>query len=300
MKKVIAIIVVVLILGGGGFFFYYNSYLRFTDGFTDCPVKAFRAAGTSPDAAFGFVTEQALGSLSITEKCSIDCRHGNTMACVIYGLAVHEGVFVFQSEKESASILEKACNKGETLACEIGQLAEKRAEEKKKAAAEAAAREANKESLELVAKAKGEAHRLRKQAIAHFGGREGPMISSSMLKWYAETVQYLLYDKPLLSQMHRIPGVQVDKGLGLKELIETKYVGGEGKPDIEKLKEFLDKFKRLGVMQIRLDYRVEKKKESELNKTHGYFRAKHTFLYHEAGVELEIYERLESALSQPS
>jgi len=65
----------------------------------------------------------------------------------------------------------------------------------------------------------------------------------------------------------------------------------------EIIKEFFDEFKRLGVLQIRLDYYVERKKESQIPKRHGYFKAKHTFLFHVAEVELEIYEFLESALS---
>ncbi|MCP4679680.1 MAG: hypothetical protein GY854_30150 [Deltaproteobacteria bacterium] len=295
MKKVI-IIVVVLFLAGGGGFYYYSNYLRFTDDFTDCPVTAFRGAATSTESAIGFVTEDALVSLSFTEKCSLDCRNDNVMACVLYGLAMHKGVFVVQSDKESTSMLKRACDKGESLGCQFLEWGEKKAAEKAKAEAEAAAREANKEALEIIAKARGEAKRLRHEATKHFKGGTGPMLSASMLKWYNDTCDYLLYDKPLLSQMHRIPGVQVGKGLGFKEFVEAKYLGGEGKPDVKLVKEFLDKFKRLGVMQIKLDYRVEKKKERDLKKTHGYFRAKHTFLYNEADVETQIFEALEKAL----
>ncbi len=296
MKKVIISIVVVLVLAGGGGFYYYNNYLRFTDDFTDCPVTAFRAVGTSCDAAAGFVTEDALVSLSVTEKCSIDCRHDNVMACVLYGLAMYKGVFVMQSDKESASMLKRACDKGESLGCRLVEWNEKKAAEKAKIEAEAQAREANKEALEIIAKAKREAERLRHGATKYFKGGTGPMLSASMLKWHSDTCDYLLYDKPLLSQMHRIPGVKVDKGLGLGEFVEAKYLSGEGKPDVTLVKEFLDKFKRLGVMQIKLDYRVEKKKERDLKKTHGYFRAKHTFLYNEADVETQIYETIEKAL----
>ncbi|MCP4603878.1 MAG: hypothetical protein GY847_25720 [Proteobacteria bacterium] len=296
MKKIIAVIVVALVGAGVGFYFYYSNHLRFTDAFTDCPVAAFRAQATSDDAAYGFVTETSLVSLSNTERCSLDCRHGNIMACVIYGLAMQKGIFVLKSDKESVKILDKACNKGEPLACKLADRAERMAEEKKKAEAEAAAKEANKKKLLKIAKAKGEALRLRHKALDHFGGRKGPMVSGSMLRWYNDTCKYLLYNKPLLSQMHQIPGVRVKKGLSLKELIDAKYLSGEEGPNLELLGEFLAKFKRLGVMQIRLDYRVEKKKESEIKKTHGYFRAKHTFLYNAAGAELEIFGRIEKPL----
>jgi hypothetical protein len=116
MKKVIVIVAILLVLCGGGFYYYYTSHLRFTDAFTECPVAAFRKQATSASDAAGFVTEESLGSLKKTEKCSLDCRNGNTMACVLYGLAVGQGVFAVKSDKASAEILDRACKKGESLA----------------------------------------------------------------------------------------------------------------------------------------------------------------------------------------
>ena len=90
--KIVVVVIVLLLLGGGlGFYFYYDSVLRFTDDFTDCPVADFRSSATSVDAATEWVTEQSLGSLKITERCSLDCLHGNHMACVLYGLAHEAG-----------------------------------------------------------------------------------------------------------------------------------------------------------------------------------------------------------------
>jgi len=297
MKKVVIIVVILLVVGGGGFYYCYNAHLRFTDAYTDCPVAAFRAQATSADSAANFVTEESLGSLQNTEKCSVDCRHDNKMACVLYGLAVEKGVFTVQSESESQSILSKACSQGETLACDLEQRAKRLKEEKEKELADEARKEANKSKLLLIGKEKGGAVQRKTAAVAHFKGGTGAMKTPAMKGWYEDTIQYLLYDKPALYQMHKIPGVQVKKGLELKEFIENQYLSGDGEPDIEMIKAFLDKFKRLGVMQIRLDYYVEKKKESEIKKTHGYFRAKHTFLYHVAEVELELLERLEKIFS---
>lgn len=297
MKKVIIIIVVLLVLGGGGFYFFYNNHLRFTDAYTDCPVAAFRNQATSADSAAQFVTEANLGSLKNTEKCSVDCRHDNKMACVLYGLAVGEGIFTVKSEDESESILSKACTQGETLACDLNERAKRVKQEREAKEAEEARREANKGKLITIGKEKGSAVKRKNDAVAHFKGGTGYMTRNSMVGWYEDTVMYLLYDKPALYQMHKIPGVKIEKGLGLKEFIEANYLSGEGDPDIEKIKAFLDKFKRLGVMQIRLDYYVEKKKESQIKKTHGYFRAKHTFLWHVAKMELELLERLEKTFS---
>ncbi len=297
MKKVIIIASVLLVVAGGGFYYCYDSHLRFMDAYTDCPVAAFRAEATSAEEAANFISKENLESLKNTEKCSIDCSHDNTMACVLYGLAVGEGVFTVQSDSESEHILSKACAAGETLACDLEARSKRLREEREREQAAAARKEANKHLLLLIAKEKGNAVKRQSQATAHFGGGKGPISSPSMVKWYEETVAYLLYDKPALYKMHEVPGSEAKKGLGLKEFIESHYLAGEGDPDIEMIKAFLDKFKRLGVMQIRLDYYVEKKKESEIKKSHDYFRAKHTFLYRLAVTELEILAQLEKIFS---
>ena len=237
MKKVIIIIVILLVLGGGGFYYYYNSHLRFTEGFTECPVAQFRAAATSAHNAAEFVSEASLGSLQKTEKCSVDCRHGNKMACILYGLAVAEGIFTVKSESEATSIFNKACEQGETLACDLNERAKKLKEEAEKEALAAERKKANKEKLILIGKEKGGAAKRKSDALAHFKGGKGTINNSGMIKWYEDTIQYLLYDKPALYQMHKTPGVQVQKGLGLEEFFEAQYLSGEGYPDMDKIKD---------------------------------------------------------------
>jgi hypothetical protein len=299
-KKLIIICIMAVVLIGGagvGYYFYYDSVLRFSDDHTVCPVKAFRVAATSPKGAMEFVTTESMGSLTITGQCGLACDHDNTMACALYGIALQKGVHVMKSLKDAKKAFKRGCDKRESLACQLDSQASEYDEAQKRAKAEAKAKEANRDVLREIAKAKSQAAQRMQRALAHFNGRKGPMISPSMLEWHADNVQYLLYDKPYLATKHKVPGFQVKKGQGLKALVVSKYTGGEKKPDFELIKKFLDTFKRYGINQIRLDYRVEKKKETDIPKKHGYFRAKHTFLYHVAEAELEIFELLESTLS---
>jgi hypothetical protein len=298
MKLKIIIIVLVLLLGGAGIggYFYYDSVLRFTDDFTDCPVLAFRAAATTPEAAVGFVSEASMSSLKITERCSLDCMNGNHMACVIYGIAQQEGVFVVQSASGSQETLSKACNRGESLACQLEQHAKDKAEQEAKAVAVAAAREKFKGTLRDISKARDKVGRVIADALGYYSGNKGPMVSGSMTKWYTGTARYLLYDKPSLSQMHKLDSPVKGKP-PLKEFVLTKYMGGTTEPNFGLIQEFFEKFMRLGVQQIKLDYYVEKKKESQIPKRHGYFRAKHCFLYNAGQVYLEVIELLEKDIN---
>ena len=298
MKLKIVIVVIVLLLagGGGGFYFYYDSHLRFTDSFTDCPVTAFRQAATDPESAIGFVTEQSLPSLKITERCGLDCDHKNYMACVIYGIAKQKGVFVVESPEESQEVLDKACNHGEALACQLEEHARNKVAEEAKAAAQDEERAKYKDVLRELERARNNVKQVIGEALAYNNGREGPMVSGSMTKWYTGTMRYLLYDKPSLYQFHKT-GVAVTEKPPLKEFVLAKYMGSETEPNFDLLKEFFEKFMRLGIQQIKLDYYVEKKKESDLPKKHGYFRAKHCFLYNSGQTYLEILEMLEKDIN---
>jgi hypothetical protein len=298
MKLKIAIIVLVVILvgAGGGFYWYYDSHLRFTDSFTDCPVTAFRAAATSPESAIGFVTEESMKSLQITERCGLDCAHDNYMACVIYGIAKQEGVFVVDSPSESQEVLDKACNHGESLACQLEEHAREQAEEAVRAKAVAEAREKYKNTIRELEKSRINVKQVVAEALAYNKGREGPMVSGPMTKWYLGTVRYLLYEKPSLYQFHQT-GVSVKEKPPLKEFVLAKYMGGEQEPNFGLIKEFFEKMLRLGIQQIKLDYFVEKKKESDLPARHGYFRAKHCFLYNAGNTYLEILDLLEKDIN---
>jgi len=299
MKAKVIIVVIILLLagGGGGFYFYYNSVLRFTDGFTDCPVADFRVAATSADAAVAFVSEQSLVSLAITERCSLDCTNDNHMACVLYGLAKQEGVYVMKSDEESRDNFRKACDRGVALGCDLEKRAAEKVEQAEKAAAREKARESFKEVLQAIEESKRNIGGVMKDALAFFGGNTGPMQGGRMLKWYEGTVSYLLFDKPGLSRMHQVPGMGKLKKTGLKDFVLTKYMGGKQEPDYLMIKEFFEKLMRLGVGQIKLDERVEKKKESDLPKRHPYFRAKHTFLYNAGETHLEIIEEVEKDIN---
>ena len=118
-----------------------------------------------------------------------------------------------------------------------------------------------------------------------------------MMKWYADTSTFLLHDKPQLSKMHQLPG-NYPQDLDLKGFVNAKYRTGPAGLKLDLMAEFFEKFKRLGVKQIRLDHYVEKKKESEIPPKHDYFRAKHTFLYHVAEVELDILNAISKELKQ--
>ena len=290
--KIIVVVIVLLLLGGGlGFYFYYNSVLRFTDDFTDCPVAGFRSSATSVDAATGWVTEESMGSLKITERCSLDCLHGNHMACVLYGLAQQKGVPLMKDLEGSGETLQKACDRGETLGCDLVSRAVTMATAAEKAKAVEAARAASKEVTDAINKRKGEIGHVINAALGHFNGNSGPMKTGGMMKWYTGTVKYLLFDTPLLSQMHQVPGSKIEKS-GLKDFVLAKYMGGSQKPDFSLTNKFFQKLMRLGVQQIKLDYHVEKKRESKIPRNSGYFRAKHTFLYNVAQVEMEILDVL--------
>jgi hypothetical protein len=289
MKKALIIVGVVLLFAGFGFYYYYDNHLRFTDGFTDCPVAAFRDEATSESNAVDFITEDNLVSLKVTERCSIDCKGGNTMACVLYGLAQYEGVFVIQGEKEAVREFEKACKKGEAFACQIKDKVGELKLEREKSAREKDIKKAREAQRQEVERAQTEVSKVIKRAVAYFKGNPNASKTDSMLNWYAETIQYLLYDKPALSRMH--PG-STTKGDDLETFVMKKYVTGKDVPSLPEIEEFFDKIKRLGVMQIRLDYRVEKKKESEIKKGHDYFRAKYSFLYHAGNTELKVLEAL--------
>jgi len=298
MKVKIIIVVVVLILaaGGGGFYYYYDSTMRFTDSFTDCPVIAFRQAATDPESAIGFVTEEAMGSLKVTERCGLDCTHDNYMACVLYGIAKQKGVFVVDSPDESQEVLNKACNHGEALACQLEEHARNKVAQEAKDKAVAEAREKYKEVLRELDKARANAKDVVAEALAYNNGREGPMVSGPMTKWYSGTMNYLLYDKPSLYQFHQT-GVAIKERPALKEFVLAKYMGGEQEPNFNLIKEFFEKYMRLGIQQIKLDYYVEKKKESEIPQKHGYFRAKHCFLYNSGQTYLEILDLLEKDIN---
>ncbi len=290
--KIIVVVIVLLLLGGGlGFYFYYNSVLRFTDDFTDCPVADFRSSATSVDTATGWVTGESMGSLKITERCSLDCLHGNHMACVLYGLAQQKGVHLMKDLEGSGKTLQKACDRGETLGCDLVSRAVTMATAAEKVKAVEAARAANKEVTDAINKRKGEIGHVINAALGHFNGNSGPMKTGGMMKWYTGTVKYLLFNTPLLSQMHQIPGSKIEKS-GLKDFVLAKYMGGSQKPDFSLTNKFFQKLMRLGVQQIKLDYHVEKKRESKIPRNSGYFRAKHTFLYNVAQVEMEILDVL--------
>lgn len=295
--KVIAIAVVLVLAGAGvGGYLYYDTVLRYTDDFTDCPVLAFRAAASSADAAFEFATEENLVDLARTERCSLDCRNGNHMACVLYGLAQHKGIYILEDVEAAADTLKEACGHGEALACDLETRVKEMAEEKIRAEAVAEARKKYAAVLVDLEKRKAEVGDVIARALAYNNGSKRPMTTSAMLGWYEGTVKYLLFDTPLLSQMHQVPGSKIEKS-GLKDFVLAKYMGGSNKPDIDKINEFFEKFMRLGVQQIRLDYRVEKKKESDIPKRSSYFKAKHTFLYNAGQVELEVLEMIEKDIN---
>lgn len=295
-RVIVGVLLLLLIGAGVGGYFYYDSNLKYTDDFTDCPVLAFRAAATTTDGAFGFATEANLIDLSHTERCSLDCKHGNHTACVVYGMAQHTGIFIMKDVDAAAETLKEACGHGETIGCDLETRVKEIAEAEKKAEAVAAAKEKYAAVSRELEKRKAEVGDVIARALAYNKGNKGPMTSNAMLGWYEGTVKYLLFDTPLLSQMHQIPGSRIEKS-GLKDFVTAKYMGGSQKPDIDKINEFFEKFMRLGVQQIKLDYRVEKKKESDLPRQHKFFKAKHTFLYNAGKVELEILEILEKDIA---
>ncbi len=295
-KIAIAVVAILLVGGGIGFYFYYQNHLRFTDAFTDCPVAQLREAAPSPAEALEMVDEEFLGSLAVAERCGLDCRHGNHMACVVYGAALHGGVFVMRSEDEASEAFDKACARGVALGCDLEQRSRELVEERERRAEAEKAREASREVLRAIDRKRTELGRLIKEALDHFDGSEGPMRSARMLKWHRGTIEYLLYGKPMLSRMNRKGAGDEKEKLGLEEFVLATYMSGEAKPDFEPISAFFDKLLRLGAAQIKLDYRVEKKKESQIPERNGYWRAKHTFLYNAAETYMDILDLLEKEI----
>jgi hypothetical protein len=294
--RIIIVAVVVLLLGAAGAgYWYWDTQLRFTDDFTDCPVLAFRAAATDAEAAAGFVTEANLKSLALTERCGLDCRKGNRTACVLHGLALERGVFVMQRETEAREIYKQACARGEPLGCELEARILESIDRRERQAAADALREASKDTLAAIGKRKAEVGKVMGAALAHFGGKDGPMKTGAMRKWYQGTERYLLYEKPLLSQFHKT-GLALGQELPLEEFVHAKYLGSQSGPDFARVNEFFEKLMRLGVMQIKLDYRVERKQEREIPPKHGYWKAKHTFLYSVGEIELAILDLIEKEI----
>jgi len=296
MGRVIIVAVAVLLLGAAGAgYWYYDSTLRFTDRFTDCPVLAFKATATGADAAAAFVTEASMESLAVTERCGLDCRKGNRTACVIHGLALERGVFVMQRETEAREIYRQACARAEALGCELEARILESIDRRERAAAADALREASKDTLAAIDRRKVEVGRVVRAALDHFGGKAAPMETGPMRKWYLGTEQYMLYGKPLLSQFHKM-GLASGKELALEEFVHAKYLGGQAAPDPSMVIEFFERLMRLGVMQIKLDYRVERKTERDIPARHGYWRAKHTFLYNVGRVEAAVLETMEKEI----
>jgi TPR repeat protein len=297
MRSRIIVVAASLVLLGtaGAGYWYYDTQLRFTDGFTACPVLAFREAATDAGAAAGFVTEANMVSLAITERCGLDCRKGNRTACVVYGLALERGVFVMQRETEARDIYKQACGKGEALGCELEAGILDGIHQREKQAAAATLREASKDVLAAIGKRKAEVGRVMRTALDHFGGREEPMTAGTMRKWYEGTEHYLLYEKPLLSQFHKT-GQALGQELALEEFVLAKYMGGQTAPDYYKVNEFFEKLMRLGVMQIKLDYRVERKQERDIPPRHGYWKAKHAFLYNVGRVEISVLDTIDKEI----
>ncbi|HUT79498.1 MAG TPA: hypothetical protein VM285_17510 [Polyangia bacterium] len=294
--RIIIVAIVVLLLGALGVgYWYYDTQLRFTDEFTDCPVLAFRAAAADADAAAGFVTEANMKSLAITERCGLDCRKGNRTACVIHGLALERGVFVMQRETEARDIYEQACGKGEPLGCELEARILDIIHRRERQAAADALREASKDTLVAIDKRKIEVGRVMRTALDYFGGKEEPMTTGTMRKWYKGTEHYLLYEKPLLSQFHKTSQA-LGQELPLEEFVLAKYMGGQTALDYSKVNEFFEKLMRLGVMQIKLDYRVERKQERDIPAKNRYWKAKHTFLYNVGQVELAVLATIEKEI----
>jgi hypothetical protein len=296
--KIIVILFAVVVVGVPvGVYFLYNSYLRFQDDYTSCPVKAFRSAVTAPSAAGAFATQASYGSLENTEKCSLDCENGNTLACAVYGLALQEGIFLMKHETAAKTHFKRACDEGEPIGCGLATRMDELAAQKAAAEAEAALKKANAEKLVLVEKAKQGAALRQQQALKFFRNKMGVMQTPKMVAWYKDTVRFLLYEKPLLSQMHQIQGSgAMAKDLELEEFVTAKYVQGPQGLMLDEMLAFFNELRRLGVLQIRLDHYVEKKKESEIPKKHNYFRAKHTFLYRVGKVEHDILSHIEKIL----
>ncbi len=295
IRMIIVAVVVLLLAAAGAGYWYYDTELRFTDEFTDCPVMDFRAMAGDAEQAAAFVTEANMKSLAITERCGLDCRKGNRMACVLHGLALERGVFVMQRETEAREIYKQACARGEALGCELeARILDLIGQREKKAAAEAL-REASKDTLAAIEKRRIEIGRVMRSALDYFGGREGPMKTGTMRKWYRGTEQYLLYGKPLLSQFHKTSQAQ-GKELPLEEFVLAKYMGGQAAPDYARITEFFEKLMRLGVMQIKLDYRVERKQERDIPPKHGFWKAKHTFLYSVGEIEISILATIEKEI----
>ncbi|MDD5305943.1 MAG: hypothetical protein PHU25_01355 [Deltaproteobacteria bacterium] len=295
-KKAITILVIVLLAAGIGGYLVYSRYLRFMDAFTACPVSAFRTAASTPDTAIAFVSEAALKSLVTTEKCSLDCDHGNTAACVLYAAALRKGVFLLANPADADALLKDTCAKGEQLACQVEKsIADTAAAEAKaKVAAEEA--KASAEAREALVASRTAVQRMSEESLDYFKGKTLPMTTEAMNKWYEDTIRFLLYDKPKLCKLHHIEGHD-PMNVGLEEFAISKYTGGAEKPDLPTIMEFFGELNRLGVGQIQLDERVEKKPESEIPINHPYFKAKRTFLWRVAQVELKVLDLVEKSLS---
>jgi hypothetical protein len=297
MKKniIIVLVVVLLALGIGGYVVYSN-VLRFTDTFTSCPVTAFRAAASTPDTAIAFVNEAALKSLVVTEKCSLDCDHGNTAACVLYAVALRKGVLLLANTEDADALLKDTCAKGEQLACQVEKSLADAAAAATKAKAAAEEAKADAEAHEALLASRKAVQAMAQESLDHFNGKTEPMTTEEMNKWFDDTIRFLLYDKPKLCKLHHIEGHD-PMNVGLEEFVISKYTGGAEKPDLPTIMEFFGELNRLGVGQIQLDERVEKKLESEIPITHPYFKAKRTFLWRVAQVELKVLDLVEKSLS---
>jgi hypothetical protein len=214
---------------------------------------------------------------------------------VVHGLALERGVVVMQRETEAREIYKQACGRGEALGCELEARILEIIHRRERQAAADALREASQDTLAAIEKRKIEVGRVMRAALDYFNGKEGPMKTGPMRKWYKGTEHYLLYEKPLLSQFHK-SSQGAGQELALEEFVLAKYMGNQAAPDYAKVNEFFEKLMRLGVMQIKLDYRVERKQEREIPAKHGFWKAKHTFLYSVGEVEISILDTLEKEI----
>jgi hypothetical protein len=297
-SKGVLIVLLILVIGGlGGGYLYYDSVLTYTDDFTDCPIKAFRAAVTEPAAAEKFAGQQSYGSLDNTEKCRKDCAHGNLTACAVYGLAVQFGVFVAKNEEEARDLFAQACEGGVDLGCGLSANMDKIEADKKQAAAKEAEKKAFAALVERVKAEKQNAQDRKQQALDHFGGA-GPMLTAAMVKYNKGNFHFLLYETPRLSGRHTFKGAaNLPEDMDLKAFLEAKYVNGPDGVKAEELLSLLEEFRTKGIDQLRLDHFVENVDEGKIPKTNKYFKAKYTFLYHLAEAEIPVLEEVEKKMT---
>ncbi len=290
-KSIIMFAAILAVCGGIVFYLYYDTVLTYTDDYTDCPIKAFKAAVTDPSKGAGFATQQSYGSLENTEKCNMDCGHGNQTACAVYALAVQYGVFVPQSEQEAKDRYSQACEEGAKIACDLSAYIEKLKDDAKKALELEAEKAARAALLERVKLAKVEAENLKQEALDYYKGGTGPMTSAAMVKYNQGNFHYLLYEMPMLSGRHAFKGSEkMPPDMGLREFLEAKYVNGSWGVKAEELLALLEEFQTTGMAQLKLDHFVEDKEESDIPKNNKYFKAKYTFLYHLAEAEIPVLE----------